>query len=200
MIVKNAAEIDGIMQKVAVIFVDCFYDIALKHVSKDKEKLTQIFTKILIPEHFYVALIGNDIAGIIACVKKGFYSINYDKSHELFTQHFGKIKGIFLKFLFKNVFTNYAKYPLEIDNETAVIEFVATDKNYRKMGVATSIMNHLFTFFECKYFVLEVVDDNTNAIELYNKMGFKEIVRKEPSHRKISGINYFVYMKYSKEE
>ena len=105
-----------------------------------------------------------------------------------------------MKFLFKNVFTNYAKYPLEIDNETAVIEFVATDKNYRKMGVATSIMNHLFTFFECNHFVLEVVNDNTNAIELYKKMGFKEIVRKEPPHRKISGINYFVYMKYSKEK
>ena len=42
-------------------------------------------------------------------------------------------------------------------------------------------------------YILEVVDANTSAIRLYEKLGYVEFARK-PAPKK-SGFNYFVYMK-----
>ena len=196
-VIKKAVEFDEcIMEKIGKIFVDGFYDDALKYLSKDKGKLVKIFSRLLIPDYFYVAVIDNEIAGVASFVKKGQFCMKYDK--KVFVRFLGIFKGLFAGFLVKMMFTNYLKFPLEINEETAIIEFVVTDKRFRKMGVASSIFNHLFTFSEYRHYVLEVVDTNTTALELYKKLGFKEIIRKEPTHKKYSGINYFVYMKYSK--
>jgi ribosomal protein S18 acetylase RimI-like enzyme len=46
---------------------------------------------------------------------------------------------------------------------------------------------------------LEVADTNTNAFELYKKLGYKEIYRKKQIFGKYIGINYLVYMKHTKE-
>jgi len=196
-VIKKAVDFDEcIMEKIGKIFVEGFYDDALKYLSKDTEKLGKIFSCLLIPDYFYVAVIDNEIAGIASCVKKGQYCLKYDR--KVFVKYLGILKGILAGFFSKLMFTNYLDFPLEINEETAIIEFVVTDKNFRKMGVASSIFNQLFEIPEYRHYVLEVIDANTPAIELYTKLGFKEIIRKEPSHKKYSGINYFVYMKYSK--
>ena len=50
---------------------------------------------------------------------------------------------------------------------------------------------------EYKHYFLEVADTNMNALKLYEKLGFKEVYRKKVMPG--SGINYLIYMKYSKE-
>jgi ribosomal protein S18 acetylase RimI-like enzyme len=102
--------------------------------------------------------------------------------------------------MFKIFFNSYPKYPLEICNETAIVEFVATSTKFRKMGVASAIMNHLFTLTKYKHYVLEVADTNLDALKLYKNLGYKEISRETMTiGKKYSGINYLVYMKCSKE-
>jgi ribosomal protein S18 acetylase RimI-like enzyme len=196
--IKRAVEFDdNIREKISEIFVDAFRK-DLIFFSKDSIKLMKAFSHMFVLEYFYVAVIDNQIAGITACVEKGHFCIKH--SNKILIQHLGIIKGFIANIMFKIYFNSYPKYPLEIDSETAIVEFVATSKNFRKKGVASAIMNHLFALPKYKHYVLEVADTNLNAFELYKKLGYNEISRKEMKiGKKYSGINYLIYMKYSKK-
>lgn len=58
---------------------------------------------------------------------------------------------------------------------------VVVDFNYRKMGIATRLIEFLEqSFDDVEYILLEVNDKNYKAINLYNKLGFKVInIRKK---------------------
>lgn len=47
-------------------------------------------------------------------------------------------------------------------------------------------------------FILETTDTNIPAITAYKKIGFKEYDRLKQKYAKQSGINYFIYLKYTK--
>ncbi len=49
----------------------------------------------------------------------------------------------------------------------------------RKKGIATSLMNEMMNNEEYSRIMLEVNENNPNAIRLYNKLGFKEISIRE---------------------
>ena len=49
----------------------------------------------------------------------------------------------------------------------------------RKKGIATSLMNEMINNEEYNRIMLEVNENNTEAIRLYNKLGFKEINLRE---------------------
>jgi len=193
--IKQAIEFsDNIRDKISDLYVEAFFDIALKHFSNDKDKLKKAFAPMFLLEYFYVAVIDNEIIGMTACMDKGNFCLNIDK--KIFVKHLGVFKGLFAYFANKNYIKKFAA-TIEIDKETAIIEYVATDTKYRGKGVASTIMKYIFTSTEFKHYVLEVADTNVNAFELYKKLGYKELYRKKfmPG----SGINFFIYMKYSKE-
>lgn len=55
---------------------------------------------------------------------------------------------------------------------------IAIDANYRKMGIATSLLNEIISICKSKNFdsiFLEVRTSNTPAIKLYEKLGFYKI-------------------------
>ena len=196
--IKQAANFnDNIREKISEIFVDAFKK-DLRIFSKDSTKLAKALAHIFILEYFYVAIIDNEIAGMIACMDKEHFCIKHNK--KILVKHLGIVKGLLANTLFKHYFNKYPKYPIEIDDKTASVEFVATSSKYVKRGVASTIMNHLFSLPAYKHYILEVADTNTNAVALYKKLGYKEVCRKEMKlGKKYSGINYLVYMKYSKE-
>ena len=196
--IKRAIEFNGnIREKASEIFVDA-YGKDLKFLSKDKNKLIKAFTHMFVLEYFYIAVIDNEIAGMTVCTDKEHFCINHNR--KILIKNLGIIKGLAAYILFKYYFNKYPKYPVELDEKTASVEFVATRTEYRKKGVASAIIKHLLTLPEYKNYILEVADTNTNAFELYKKLGFKEICRKELKFgKKYAGLNYFVYMKHSKE-
>jgi ribosomal protein S18 acetylase RimI-like enzyme len=194
--IKRAIELgDNIREKISEIFVDGFYK-DFKSISGDKNKLTKAFAHIFILDFFYVAIINNEIAGIMACTNMSTSCVKHNK--KIFIKYFGIIKEIFLNYLFKFYFQKIPKYPIETNEKTASIEFVATLEKYRGKGVASTVIKYLHSFFEYDEYVLEVADINLTAMKLYEKMGYKEIYRKKEKYAKYSGINYLVYMKYSK--
>jgi ribosomal protein S18 acetylase RimI-like enzyme len=195
--IKRAVELDGnVRDKISEIFVDGFSN-DFRSFSNDKDKLTKAFAHMFVLDVFYVAIINNEIAGIMACTNMSTNCIKHDKI--VFIKYFGIIKGIFLNYLFKFYFQKFPKYPIETNERTASIEFVATLEKYRGKGVASTVLKYLHSISEYDEYVLEVADINLKALKLYEKMGYKEIYRKKEKFSKYSGINYLIYMKYKKE-
>jgi ribosomal protein S18 acetylase RimI-like enzyme len=194
--IKCAKEMgDNAREKISEIFVEGFGK-DLRSFSKDYNILKKAFEHIFVLDLFYIALINNEIAGIMACTNMKTFCIKHDK--KTFIKYFGLFKGILADIVFKNYFQKYPKYPIETNEKMASVEFVATSEKYRGQGIATAIMRHLYTFPEYNEYILEVADTNISAVKLYEKLGYKEIYRKKQKFSKYVGINYLVYMKYSK--
>ena len=66
----------------------------------------------------------------------------------------------------------------KIDATTLRILMLAVDKNYRRRGIATSLLKKLqFNFPEIRKITLETRIDNNAAIQFYKKHGFKIVER-----------------------
>ena len=196
--IKQAIELgDNIKEKISEIFVDAFYE-HFEYFSKDTSKLIKAFSHMFVIEYFYVAIINNEIAGMIACMDKEHFCINHNR--KILINNLGLIKGLFLSIIFRYYFNKYPKYSIEMDEKTCSVEFAATNKKYKRMGVASKIMEYLLNLSEYNHYIVEVADNNINSLGLCKKMGFKEVLRKKMKYgKKHSGINYLVYLKYSKD-
>ncbi|MCW7495134.1 GNAT family N-acetyltransferase [Leptospira levettii] len=56
---------------------------------------------------------------------------------------------------------------------------IATLPNFRKLGLAKQLLEHLFKEFPKKEFFLEVKESNEPAIKLYSSVGFNELERRK---------------------
>jgi ribosomal protein S18 acetylase RimI-like enzyme len=195
--IKQASELDdAIREEISTIFVEGFGK-ELWILSKDHNTLIKAFAHTFVLDIFYVAIINSKIAGIMACTNMETHCTKFDE--KIFKKYFGFIKGIIANNIFKNYFQKLPKYPIETNERMASVEFVATSEKYRGKGVASAIMNYLYTFPQYDEYILEVADTNTAAIKLYDKLGYKEVYRIKQKFSKYIGINYLVYMKYSKK-
>jgi ribosomal protein S18 acetylase RimI-like enzyme len=176
------------------IFVDAFYQ-WLQFFSKDKEKLIKAFSHIFNLHVIYVAVIDGKIAGMIACNDGKEFTVSFNKKE--LKNHLGFFMGSITYIVLRKQF-NKTPYPFQITEGMGAVEFVATSADHRGKGVATSIMKYIFDNTSFKEYVLEVADTNTNAVRLYEKLGYKEFMSKKEKHSKRSGIDYLLYMKYLK--
>jgi ribosomal protein S18 acetylase RimI-like enzyme len=181
--------------KISQVFVDGFFQ-WLHFFSKDKEKLIQAFCHMFNLEVFYVAVIDSEIAGIAACTDGKIPTVKLNSNQ--MKKHLGFFMGTIAYLILKREFET-KKYPFKIEKGMGMVEFVATSTKYRGKGVATAILNHIFASTPYTIYALEVADTNTNAINLYEKLGFIEFLRIKQKGSKRSGINHLVYMKYNKK-
>ena len=187
--IKRAIDLgDNVSEKLSELYVDVFFDDGLKYFSKDRAKLKKAFSYVFLPENIYVAMIDNEIVGMIACIGRGPFCMNFWRRG--FFKHMGIIKGLFTYFAFKK----YSKISQNLDEDTALVEFVSTSPQHQRKGIASNLMKYLFTLPQYKIFVLEVADTNPKVFELYKKLGYKELYRKKIIPK--SGINYWIQMKY----
>jgi ribosomal protein S18 acetylase RimI-like enzyme len=190
--IKLAKDLNGNTgEKLSELFVEAFGK-DLKIISKDTRKLVKAFSHMFVPDYFYVGIIDNEIAGMMACLDKEHYCINHNK--KILIKNLGLIKGLLVNMLFKKYFNKYPKYPVEIDDKTGSIEFVATNKKYQRMGISSKIMEYIFSLRLHEKYILEVADTNEKAFNLYKKLGYKEVYRIKQKYAKTIGINYLVYM------
>ncbi|WP_246131886.1 GNAT family N-acetyltransferase [Paenibacillus hemerocallicola] len=190
--IKRASELGEMARKkISEVFVDAFGK-ELQFFTKDKKILADAIEHMFVLDAFYVAVVDGEIAGITTCTNGPVLCIDHNKKE--LRKHLGFYKGTIASMVFKREFQ---KPSLETGEDIASVGFVATSGKYRRKGVATAIMNHLFALPQYREYVLEgVADTNTSALKLYEKLGFKEFKRIKQKHTKISGINYYVYMKY----
>jgi len=69
------------------------------------------------------------------------------------------------------------------------IEYIIVDNKYRRLGIATKLLNYLETNNEnIDNITLEVRESNNNAIKFYKKNGFKEAAYRKNYYRNENGI------------
>ena len=84
--------------------------------------------------------------------------------------------GLFLVAKLGEVTAGYISITTVLDE--AYINTLACDKRFRRMGVASSLLNEAAKLLKQQglaFLTLEVRDSNAPAISLYKKLGFKEV-------------------------
>lgn len=184
-----------VRQQMSGIFADGFTQ-WLIFFSKDKNIIAKAFAHMFVLDQFYVAVKGNNIAGMVACTDCKTLSVKLSKKE--LRKYLGFFKGsiaaIVLKKEFERPFINSLP-------DTSSIEFVGTATEYRGQGVASQIIKHIIENTNYReYLIEEVADTNAAAMNLYKKLGFVEY-RRKPVAKKIAekiGVNNFIALKYIK--
>ncbi|MCL2405912.1 MAG: GNAT family N-acetyltransferase [Defluviitaleaceae bacterium] len=176
--------------QMSYIFVEGFYP-WIKHISKDKQELVQVFTHMFNLERFYLAVEGHHVTAIAACTS-GTSPVSLCRKE--FARVLGPIRGN-ISYLRLRRHMMHNTLPFAISPKTGVIEFVATAPEHRNHGIGHALLSHIITTLPHDSYMLEVADNNANAKHLYEKLGFKEFRRVAASRR--SGAGAFVYMRCS---
>ena len=170
------------------VFVEGFYP-WIKAVCNDKEKLTEVFAHMFDLSKFFIAIKGEQVAAMASCTSS-ISPVVLDK--KVFVQVLGQIRGRIAYVVLKRHMMNNS-LPFAISPKTGVIEFVATAPEFRQQGAARALLTYIMNTQPYDAYMLEVADNNTNAVRLYEKLGFSEIKRVRAPKR--SGVNFFVYMR-----
>lgn len=195
---KKSAELDEkiIRGQMGLIFAEGFYQ-WLKALDKDPHRLARAFAHMFDLNRFYVAIVDGKIAAICAVSDDASKTVSFDA--KILRKHLGFIKGQIAYIMLKKHLVD-KKYPVEIPENCSVIEFVATKVDFRGQGVAGALLTDAMANSEHDQFILEVADTNTRAVNLYKRLGFREIHRVPAPHAKRSGFDFYLYMKNQKTE
>lgn len=176
-------------EQAAQVFVNS-YKKELGTISNDSDILFQLIINALLVEQFWVALIDGKVAGMLGLSTNKARSLRFDKRG--LCRSVGGLKGrLIYPFLNREFHT-----PLSIGDDEGYIEAVATDPQYRGMGVATTLLRQAMNRTPHRIFTLEVVDTNATAIQLYEKRGFATFkIKKQRYFRKWAGFNARYYMR-----
>lgn len=175
--------------QMGMIFAKGFYQ-WLKYFTKDKDKLARTLTHMFILDYFYVAVEGNKIAAITACTDGKTPPIKLDK--KTMCKMLGFIAGRIAYVMLTKHLVNH-KYPFDVFTQTGSIEFVASAAEFRSKGAAHGLITHIIDATPYSEYILEVADNNTPAVRLYEKLGFVEFKRTPAP--KGGGFNHLVYMR-----
>ena len=175
--------------QMGMIFADGFYQ-WLKVFSKDKERLAGAFAHIFDLSCFYLAMQDGEIAALAACTGGKPPPIRLDK--KILRRTLGLLRGS-LAFVMLNKHLVNHTYPFALSPQTGSIEFVATAPAHRGKGAAHALIEQMMHILPYDEYILEVADNNSSAIRLYEKLGFAAFKRTPAP--KGSGMTHFVYMK-----
>jgi len=192
--IKLATDInDNIQEKISELFVEAFGK-DLKIISKDKSKIIKAFSHMFVLDYFYVGIVDNEIAGMMVCIDKTICRDCIKQNKKILIKELGFIKGLLANIIIDKYINKNPKYPIDVEGKTGSIELVATNKKYRKKGIATKIMEYIFSLNMYEKYILEVADTNESAYNLYMKLGYKEVYKLKQVLAKRYGINYLAYM------
>ncbi|MEK4304370.1 MULTISPECIES: GNAT family N-acetyltransferase [Oceanobacillus] len=177
-----------VRKEAAEVFVDG-YKKELGFFSKDRKKLVDAFQKMLHPEVFYLATLNSEIVGLLACSDNKARGLNIDRT--TLKEHFGLVKGNLGYHFMKDDFNKKLPY----EDDTGYIECVATSVKARGKGVSTALFKHVLYHTAYQRFILEVIDTNKIAYQMYVKLGFIDMERKKERFSSFKGFKERIYMK-----
>ncbi|MGG6313874.1 GNAT family N-acetyltransferase [Paenibacillus macerans] len=188
--IRNLAELEEAgLRQAAEVFVDGFYD-SLRFFAADRGKLARALEHALVREQFAVALTEGRVVGIFAFSTGQKRAFRFDK--QVLRKELGWLRGGVFYILVRQELEK----PLELKERQCYFESVATAEEARGRGIATKLHDHLLLMLDYDEYILEVVDTNSAAIRLYEKLGYTVFKRKPQRwFRKQAGFNARLYMK-----
>lgn len=186
--IKQSSTFENSRIYLADIFVEGFY-IWLKYFSKNKTKLKKAFAHIFVLEHFYVAFKDGNSAGMAAVSDGNTLVVKLNKKE--LTKHLGFIIGRIAFYVLKKEFEVLGKQGLPRFPE---VSFVSVLEKYRRQGIAEELINYVISHTTYEKYILEVADNNTPAVKLYEKLGFKEYFRVPVKNKKQTGFDFYIYL------
>ncbi len=171
--------------EVSRLFVQAYKD-DLQPLCKDLGRWARALEPAFVPERFLVAVRDSKVVGMAAFSVGSHRALRLDA--RAMRRHLGLLRGSLLYLAMSRSFHKKLKYP----PTTAYIEAVATAAEARGQGVATTIFEHLHAL-PYQELILDVVDTNTGAKRLYERLGYVEFER----HKAPPGTKYKwqIYMK-----
>lgn len=140
---------------------------------RDTAKVSDAIAAGIRTERFHVAESGGTIVAAAAISDRTGRAV-YTRCRAL-CRNFGPIKGIFAKLILKPEFERPLPYP----PNAGFIEFVAVRTQWRRHGIATTLLHESMQAAAYPKYLLEAIAENRPAVECYRKIGFREVERRE---------------------
>lgn len=156
---------------------------------KDTEKTARAIEGGIRTSRFWVAEEKDILAGTAALSDCRERAVRTDRAGYL--KHFGPLRGRLALFVLKEEFET----PLKIPEKTGYLEFAAVDRRFRRQGVATALLQKILSSGLYQDYLLDVVNTNTGAIRLYEKLGFQTVRQIPEKHGKQKGFDFRIIMR-----
>lgn len=85
--------------------------------------------------------------------------------------------------------------PVVKEDTECSIDFLTTDVNYRRKGIATQLIGYIYKDMNYESYLLEVFSTNTNAKRLYEKLGFETQEIQKNIFIRLRGLGSIIKMK-----
>jgi ribosomal protein S18 acetylase RimI-like enzyme len=180
---------ESVRREAALVFVDGFYR-ELSFLSPDRDRLADAFAPMINPDAFWLAVRNGAVVGILACSDRTKQAIRLDR--ERMRKSFGLLKSSIAYRVMKGEFVKGKWYP----EGTGYIECVATSSAARRQGVASALLRFVLQHAPYRRYALDLMDTNTEARRLYDKMGFVESKRVREPFGRIKGFKERVFMEW----
>ena len=165
------------------LFVYSFFDIFSSYCS-DKEKLIKAFKNIFDTGRFYIALLGEEIIGMVA-VSDGSSPIKFNRFR--ICRYLG-IKNGKNMFEYLNDILVKRDYDFVIDEKCGMIEFLAVKEEYRDKKVGFTLVNHVIRDNNYIRYLSKIADNNFKAKGLFENIGFEEFHLEEATNKEKNDI------------
>lgn len=168
-------------------FIDCFP--VYQRISKNKKILNDFFMSSFDFNLSYVAVVDTRVVGFLAISNGKERSLKFDKPKciELLGKLMGTITYYEMMFILGRP---------NLESETDVgIDYLATDKLYRGMGIASKLIEYACVNLCYKECFIDVDTNNTVAKRLYENLGFKEYAQNNSITNRMLGFGRISRMK-----
>ncbi|MDO4275666.1 MAG: GNAT family N-acetyltransferase [Eubacteriales bacterium] len=174
--IKKLSELNRLQVEQAVaIFIDGFYYIYEKAVSKDKTLLKKLFIDAFDHDMVFVCLHEGRVVGFLGLGNSHKRCVALSK--ETCKRLFGKFKGAVLYMQIGGMLHEITVH----EKNEGYIDYITTDDNYRGKGIATRLIKYACDTLSYESYTLDVLSKNTTAKRLYEHLGFVQTnIKKNP--------------------
>lgn len=188
--IKKLSEINcSQVEQTIALFIDGFYYIYEKAVSKDKALLQQLFIDAFDCDMVFVCLYEERVVGFLGLGNSHKRCVALSK--ETCKRLFGNFKGAMI---YMQMGGMLHKITVHGANE-GYIDYITTDSDYRGKGIATILIKYVCDTLSYESYTLDVLSKNTTAKRLYEHLGFVQIKIKKNPLVILSGMGFQIVMK-----
>ncbi len=163
------------VEQAVAIFIDGFYYIYAKAVSKDKTLLKELFIDAFDYNMVFVCLYEKRVVGFLGLGNS--YKRCIALSKETCKRLFGSFKGAMIYMQMGGMLHEITVHGI---NE-GYIDYITTDDSYRGKGIATRLIKYACDTLSYESYTLDVLSKNKTAKRLYEHLGFVQTnIKKNP--------------------